>query len=80
MRNCEKVPAKYFEAAETELKTSRARKPWSANCELKHWNFGGEKSLIHGLHFTVYALPNSRFVRLFLPLILTVYAPFSGPS
>ena len=32
---------------------SRARKPWSANCELKQWNFGGEKCLIHGLHFTV---------------------------
>ena len=32
---------------------SRARKPWSANCELKHWNFRGWKCLIHGLHFTV---------------------------
>ena len=32
---------------------SRARKPWSAHCELKHWNFGGWKCLIHGLHFTV---------------------------
>ena len=32
---------------------SRARKPWSANCELKHWNFRGRKCLIHGLHFTV---------------------------
>ena len=43
---------------------SRARKPWSANCELKHWNFRGWKRLIHDLHFTV-SLPNSRFVRLF---------------
>ena len=24
---------------------SRARKPWSANCELKHWNFRGWKCL-----------------------------------
>ena len=60
-------------------KFSRARNPWSANCELKHWNFGGEKCLIHGLHFTVYPLPNSRFVRLFC-LQFTVYAPFSGCS
>ena len=26
---------------------------WSANCELKHWNFRGWKCLIRGLHFTV---------------------------
>ena len=32
---------------------SRARKPWSANCELKHWNSQGWKCLIHSLHFTV---------------------------
>ena len=32
---------------------SRARKPWSANCELKHWNFGAGNCLIHGLHSTV---------------------------
>ena len=32
---------------------SRARKPWSAHFELKHWNFQGWKCLIHGLHFTV---------------------------
>ena len=32
---------------------SRARKPWSANCELKHWSFRGWKCLIYGLHFTV---------------------------
>ena len=32
---------------------SRARKPWSANCELKHWIFRGWKCLIHGLRFTV---------------------------
>ena len=36
-----------------ERRRSRARKPWSANCELRHWNFRGEKCLIHGLHFTV---------------------------
>ena len=35
------------------MRISRARKPWSANCELKHWNFRGWKCLIHGLHFTV---------------------------
>ena len=42
---------------------SRARKPWSAHCELKHWNLGGGKCLIHGLHFTGKPLPNSRFMR-----------------
>ena len=33
--------------------SSRAHKPWSAHCELKHWNFRGWKCLIHGLHFMV---------------------------
>ena len=32
---------------------SRTRKPWSAHCELQHWNFRGRKCQIHGLHFTV---------------------------
>ena len=36
-----------------ELFYPRVCRPWSARCELKHWNFGGEKCLIHGLHFTV---------------------------
>ena len=36
-----------------QFRCSRARKPWSAICELKHWNFRGWKCLIHGLHFTV---------------------------
>ena len=55
---------------------SRAHKPWSAHCELKHWNFRGWKCLIHGLHFTVARPPlihglcaffasNSRFLHLF---------------
>ena len=43
---------KVTEAEESDL-SSRARKPWSVNCELKHWNFRGWKCLIHGLHFTV---------------------------
>ena len=40
-------------------KESRGRKPSSAHCELKHWNFGGWKCLIHGLHFTVKPLSPS---------------------
>ena len=27
---------------------SRVHKPWSAHCELKRWNFGGWRCLIHG--------------------------------
>ena len=46
---------------------------------LKHSNFGCQRFLIHGLHFTVWPLPNSRFVR-YSCLEFTVYAPFSGPS
>ena len=48
---------------------SRERIPWSANCELKRWNFRGWKCRIHDFHglappyFTVW-----------------VYAPFSGCS
>ena len=53
---------------------SRAHKPWSANCELKHWNFRGWKCLIHGcaswfspslIHgLCALFVPNSRFMRL----------------
>ena len=40
------------------------------HCELKHWNFGGWKGLIHGLHFTVWPPPPQFTVgALFLPLI-----------
>ena len=54
----------------------RARKPWSANCELKQCNFRGWKCLIHGfctsrfspslIHWLcAFFASNSRFMRLF---------------
>ena len=58
----------FFFGAEMS-KFSRARKPWSANCELKHWNFWGWKCLIHGLHFTVNAPPQFTVCAPFWPLI-----------
>ena len=57
------------------MRNSRARKPWSAHCELKNWNFGGSKCLIHSL-FTVWPPPTSRFVRYFFPLIHCLCAFF----
>ena len=39
---------------------------------------GGWRCLIHGLHFTVWPLPNSQFVRHFC-LQFTAYTPFQAP-
>ena len=68
---------------------SRARKPWSANCELKHCNFEVESaeftvctsrfspSLIHGL--CAFCASSSRFMRLFQAALDTPpYSPFTA--
>ena len=51
--NWDLIQSPEAEASRIRSKSSRARKPWSANCELKHWNFRGWTCLIQGLHFTV---------------------------
>ena len=53
-RKCATKVGQWGDMNGTGETSSRARKPWSANCELKQLEcLGGGKCPIHGLHFTV---------------------------